>query len=95
MKITQNDVDYVARLARLHISDEQKEKLTRDMAAIIDFADKLSGIDTSGVKPAAHAIPVNNVFREDVVTKSLERELLLRNAPKKEAGCFSVPKIVE
>ncbi len=95
MKITQNDVEYVAKLARLHISQEQKEKLTEDMAAIIAFADKLSEIDTNDVKPAAHAIPVNNVFRNDEVQQSIDRELLLRNAPQKEAGCFSVPKIVE
>ncbi len=95
MKITQKDVEYVSKLARLHISDKQKEKLTEDMAAIITFADKLSEIDTADIKPAAHAIPVNNVFREDTVRKSIDREALLSNAPEKEAGCFSVPKIVE
>lgn len=95
MKITQNDVEYVAKLARLHISDEQKEKLTKDMAAIIAFADKLADIDTAGVTPEAHAITVQNVFRKDEVTPSYDREDLLRNAPEKQAGCFSVPKIVE
>jgi len=95
MKITQNDVEYVARLARLHISDEQKEKLTRDMAAIIEFADKLSEIDTTGVIPEAHAIPVQNVFREDSVKQSYSRDDILSNAPEKQAGCFCVPKIVE
>ncbi len=95
MKITQNDVEYVSKLARLHISDEQKQKLTEDMAAIITFADKLSEIDAGDIKPAAHAIPVNNVFRSDEVQPSIDRELLLKNAPQKEAGCFSVPKIVE
>ena len=95
MKITQKDVDYVARLARLHISEEQKNKLTEEMAAIIGFADKLSEIDTEGVVPEAHAIPVKNVFRKDAVRPSYSRESLLKNAPEKEAGCFSVPKIVE
>ncbi len=95
MKITQENVEYVAKLARLHISEEQKEKLTEDMAAIITFADKLSEIDTGDIRPAAHAIPVSNVFREDEIKQSIDRELLLKNAPQKEAGCFSVPKIVE
>ncbi len=95
MKITEKDIEYVAKLARLYVSDEQKAKLTKDMSAIIEFADTLSKIDTEGVEPAAHAIPVQNVFREDTVQDSYNRDEILKNAPEKEAGCFSVPKIVE
>mgnify|MGYP003291155462 CR=1 FL=1 len=95
MKITEKEVEYVAKLARLYVSDEEKAKLTKDMSAIIEFADTLSKIDTDGVAPAAHAIPVQNVFREDVVKDSYKRDDILKNAPEKEAGCFSVPKVVE
>ena len=95
MKITEKEVEYVAKLARLYVSEEEKAKLTKDMSAIIEFADTLSKIDTDGVAPAAHAIPVQNVFRKDVVKDSYKRDDILKNAPEKEAGCFSVPKVVE
>lgn len=95
MKITDKDLDYVARLARIHIDDEKKEKLTNDMEAVIKFADKLAELDTENIEPIAHALPVNNVFRKDEVIPSYDREALLKNAPEKDAGCYSVPKIVE
>lgn len=95
MKITDKDLDYVARLARIHIDDEKKERLTHDMEAVIKFADKLAELDTENVEPVAHALPVNNVFRKDEIVPSYDREKLLKNAPEKDAGCYSVPKIVE
>ena len=95
MKITEKDVEYVAKLSRLHITDEQKEKLTVDMAAIIGFADKLSQIDTGASEPQAHAIVVENVFRSDEIKPSYKRDEILKNAPDKQAGCFAVPRIVE
>ncbi len=95
MKITDKDLDYVARLARIHIDNEKKEKLTHDMEAVIGFADKLAELDTENVEPIAHALPVNNVFRKDEIVPSYDREELLKNAPEKDAGCYSVPKIVE
>ncbi len=95
MKITDKDLDYVARLARIHIDDEKKERLTHDMEAVIRFADKLAELDTENVEPIAHALPVNNVFRKDEIVPSYDREELLKNAPEKDAGCYSVPKIVE
>lgn len=95
MKITEKEVDYVARLARLHVSDDQIQRLTQDMENIITFADKLGELDTGQVEPAAHAIVVENVFRKDEVQPSYPREEIIANAPHKQAGCFSVPKIVE
>lgn len=95
MKITDKDLDYVARLARIHIDDEKKEKLTKDMESVIEFADKLAQLDTENVEPIAHALPVSNVFRRDEIIPSYPREALLENAPEKDAGCYSVPKIVE
>ena len=65
------------------------------MAAIIGFADKLNEIDTGDSEPHAHAIAVENVFREDEIKPSYKRDEILKNAPDKQAGCFAVPRIVE
>lgn len=95
MKITKDDVMYVANLARLNVSDEEADKLTTEMESIIAFADMLGEVDTEGIEPTNHAMKVSNVFREDIVTESYDRDELLANAPDKQAGCFCVPKVVE
>lgn len=95
MKISAKDVEHVADLARMYISDEEKKALESELSAIIDFADKLSEADTAGIEPAAHAIHIQNVFRKDEVMPSFKREELIENAPDKQAGCFAVPRIVE
>ncbi|MBZ4646779.1 MAG: glutamyl-tRNA(Gln) and/or aspartyl-tRNA(Asn) amidotransferase, subunit [Clostridia bacterium] len=95
MKITKEQVEHVANLARLNLTEDEKERLTGEMENIIAFADKLNELDTSGVEPTAHAIPIQNVFREDIVGPSYDREKILANAPSREDGCFKVPKIVE
>lgn len=95
MKITKEEVEKVAHLARLNLTEEEKEKMILDMAAIIEFADKISELDIGDVPPTDHIIPINNVFREDKVHPSMDRDELLRNAPSSENGYFSVPKVVE
>lgn len=95
MKITKEQVEHVAGLARLNLTEEEKEKLTVEMENLIVFADKLNELDTTGIEPTAHAIPMNNVFRDDVVEPSYPREKILANAPSQEDGCLKVPKIVE
>ena len=95
MKISAKDVEHVADLARMYITDEEKKALESELSAIIDFADKLSEADTDGIEPAAHAIHIQNVFRNDEVVPSYKREELIENAPDKQAGCFAVPRIVE
>lgn len=95
MKISAKDVEHVADLARMYISDEEKKALENELSAIIDFADKLAEADTEGIEPAAHAIHIQNVFRKDEVVPSYKREDLIANAPDKQAGCFAVPRIVE
>ena len=77
MKITEKEVDYVARLARLHVSEDQMQHLTHDMESIITFADKLGELDTENVEPAAHSIVVENVLRTDEVQPSYARGLFL------------------
>ncbi len=95
MKISEKDVEHVADLARMYITDEEKKALESELSAIIDFADKLSEADTDGIEPAAHAIHIQNVFRKDEIIPSYKREELIENAPDKQAGCFAVPRIVE
>ena len=95
MKITTDEVKYVANLARLNVSEAEADKLAAEMGDIIAFADQLSEIDTQGIEPTNHAIRVENVLREDTVMPSYERDELIANAPEKRAGCFMVPRVVE
>lgn len=95
MKITREQVEHVANLARLNLTEEEKVQMTTDMEAIIGFADQINSLDIADVKPTDHVIPINNVFRDDVAAPSMDREKLLSNAPNQENGCFSVPKVME
>ena len=95
MKITREQVEHVAHLARLNLTEEEKVQMTTDMEAIIEFADQINSLDIADVKPTAHVIPINNVFREDIAAPSMDRDKLLSNAPKQADGCFAVPKVVE
>ncbi|MGN1059069.1 MAG: Asp-tRNA(Asn)/Glu-tRNA(Gln) amidotransferase subunit GatC [Clostridia bacterium] len=95
MKISKEEVLHVAKLARLKLSDSEAAALSKDMESIIGFANKLNELDTEGVVPTAHAIPMSNAFREDVVKPSYDREVMLQNAPSAEDGGYTVPKVVE
>lgn len=95
MKITRETVDYVANLARLNLTEDEELKMIEDLDKILSHVDKLNELDTTGVEPTAHILPIRNVFREDVVQDSYDRDILLSNAPVQENGCFKVPKIVE
>lgn len=95
MKITTDEVKYVANLARLKVDETEAEALASDMESIIGFMDQLNTLDTADIEPTNHAVPVSNVFREDVVTGSFDRDKLLANAPQKENGCYLVPRVVE
>lgn len=95
MKITTDDVKYVANLARLNVTEAEAETMCGQMADIIAFADALGEIDTEGIEPTNHAIKVENVLRPDKVRESYDRDELLKNAPSKQAGCYTVPRIVE
>ena len=93
--INDETMEYVGILAKLELSQEQKEQAKKDMARMLDYIDMLNELDTSGVEPMSHVFPVNNVFREDEVTNGDEREAILENAPAKKDGSFMVPKTVE
>ena len=90
--ISYETIEYVGILAKLELSDEEKEQAKKDMANMLDYIDTLNELDTSGVEPMSHVFPVNNVFREDVVTNGDDREEILANAPEAKEGAFVVPK---
>lgn len=93
--ISDETIDYVGILAKLDLTEEEKEQAKKDMGSMLDYIDKLNELNTEGVEPMSHIFPVQNVFREDVVTGVDEREELLRNAPGQKDGMFKVPRTVE
>lgn len=95
MAISKQEVEHVANLARLHLSEEEVEVYTRQLDGILEFAQKLNELDTEGIKPTSHAFDVKNVMREDEKRPSIEREEALRNAPDQEEGQFRVPPVIE
>ncbi len=95
MKITRQEVEHVARLARLGLSDEEQERMRDQLDTILTYIDKLDQLDTSGVEPTSHVIPVTNVFREDATRSSLSQEQALANAPDRHGSLFRVPRILE
>ena len=76
--ISDETIEYVGILAKLELSDEEKEKAKEDMGKMLDYIDKLNELDTSNVEPMSHVFPVNNVFREDVVTNGDDRENIFK-----------------
>lgn len=92
MIITDETIDYVGILAKLELSDEEKEQAKKDMSNMLDYVGKLNELDTDSVDAMSHAFPVSNVFREDVVTNDCDRDNLLANAPEQKDGCYKVPK---
>ena len=93
--ISDETIEYVGILAKLELSDEEKEAAKSDMGRMLDYIDKLNALDTNGVEPMSHVFPVHNVFREDVVTNGDDRENMLANAPEERDGQYQVPKTVE
>jgi len=95
MKITKDEVIYVANLARLDLDEASIEKFAGQIGKILGYVDKLNEVDTKGIRPTSHAISLTNAFREDVQREHLGRDQALANAPEKEEGNFVVPKIIE
>lgn len=93
--ISDETIEYVGILAKLELSDEEKEAAKKDMASMLDHIDKLNELDTTGVEPMSHVFPVENVMREDVVTNGDGSEATLANAPERKEDAFVVPKTVD
>jgi aspartyl-tRNA(Asn)/glutamyl-tRNA(Gln) amidotransferase subunit C len=95
MKITVNEVEKVANLARLKFSAEETEVFTRQLDAILSYIDKLNELDTTGIEPLSHVMQIHNVVRPDVVKPSLSPDEALGNAPDRSGDFYRVPKIIE
>ena len=94
MAVTKTDVEYIAKLARLEFTEEEKEKFTRQFNEILAYMEKLNELDTSNVKPLSHVNELSNVFRNDEVKPGLTPEQALQNAPAKTEKFFKVPKVI-
>ncbi len=95
MSITLKDVEYVANLARLELSQREKIKFQKELDIVIKYIDQLNELNTETVPPTSHVLPLENVIREDSVLPSLPQGEALSNAPKKKDGFFRVPRVIE
>jgi aspartyl-tRNA(Asn)/glutamyl-tRNA(Gln) amidotransferase subunit C len=95
MNISVADVEHVARLARLELSEDEKILFAGQMGAILGYVDKLKELDTEGVLPTSHAVPMENSFREDAACPSIGLEKALANAPDRAESFYRVPKVIE
>lgn len=95
MSIQTKDVEHVAKLARLHLTDDEREMFTEQLNAILQYAEKLNELNTDDIAPTTHVLHLSNVMREDEVKESLPPEKVFRNAPDEEDGQFKVPAVLE
>ncbi len=94
MAISKKDVEYLAGLAKLKLSEKEKSKFKKELDKIIKYIDQLKEVDTENIPPTSHVIAMENVLREDRVLPSLSQDEALANAPEKEDGYFKVPKVI-
>ena len=95
MKITKQEVEHIAKLARLELTGEEKDRYQAQLSQILDYAARLQEIDTEGIPPTASVLPVRSVLRPDETRPALSPEDVLRNAPKTEQQQFKVPPVLE
>ena len=95
MKITRAEVEHVSRLARLALSDDELDSLTGEMDAILDYVEQLNALDTEGIVPTAHAVPMENAFRPDEVRPGFTTRQALSNAPDATDNAFRVRRVIE
>lgn len=95
MRLTPEEVDHIALLARLDLSPEEKEREATELSQILGYFEKLNELDTSEVEPTEHVLPLQNVLRPDEAQQGLSLEAVLANAPEQAAGMFMVPRVVE
>ena len=94
MKVSKNDIEYIAKLAKLKFNDEEAAKMQDELNKILEYVEKLNELDTSEVEPLSHVIDLKNVDREDVVNQTLTADDMLKNAPSKTEKFFRVPKVI-
>ena len=93
-KITLDEVRHVAKLARLAMDESRQQKFAGQLESILKYVDQIAKANTEGVEPMAHALPVHNVLREDIVEPSLPLDKVLQNAPESDGPYFKVPKVI-
>lgn len=93
--IDRSQVEHIARLARLSISEEDKEALAQHLSAILGYMEKLNSLNTEGIEPTSHVLDIANVFRDDDPIPSLRPDDALSNAPERSGNFFKVPRIIE
>jgi aspartyl-tRNA(Asn)/glutamyl-tRNA(Gln) amidotransferase subunit C len=94
VKLSMEEVEHVAMLARLALSDEEKERFRAQLSSILEYAERINRLDTSGVEPTYHVLPLQNVWRQDRRGATLERDEVLQNAPDRDGSFFRVPRIL-
>jgi len=94
MSVTKKDVEYIANLASLKFDETELENFTHQLNDILSYMEKLNELDTENIEPLSHTVENTNVFREDIVKPSIDRELALKNAPDKTDEFFVVPKVI-
>jgi len=95
MKINKREIEHIAVLARLSLSEEEKDLFGLQIGGILDYMEQLNGLDTKGIEPTSHVLSIQNVMREDIPAASLPRTEALMNAPSRTEQFFRVPKIIE
>jgi aspartyl-tRNA(Asn)/glutamyl-tRNA(Gln) amidotransferase subunit C len=94
MPVTIHDVDYIAALAKLSFSEDEKQKLAGQLTDILNYMEQLNSLDTTGIEPLSHVIELNNAFRDDIRTPGLQHSKALQNAPSMKDPFFKVPKVI-
>jgi aspartyl-tRNA(Asn)/glutamyl-tRNA(Gln) amidotransferase subunit C len=95
MKISKEEIEHIALLARLSLSEEEKALFGTQLSSILDYMEKLNELDTRNIEPTSHVLSLNNVMRDDIPTPSIMREDALMNAPSGKEKFYKVPKIIE
>jgi aspartyl-tRNA(Asn)/glutamyl-tRNA(Gln) amidotransferase subunit C len=95
VKITKEQIQHIAVLSRLKLSEEEKDLFGSQLSSILDYVDQLNELDTRETEPTSHVLSLSNVMRDDILTSSLPREEALKNAPSRSENFFRVPKIIE
>ncbi len=95
MKISKEDIEHIASLARLSLTEEEKKLFGSQLSSILDYMEKLNELDTADIEPTSHVLPLTNVLRDDEPRPSIQREDALLNAPDRTEKFFRVPKIIE
>ena len=95
MMVTRENIDHVADLVKLALTEEEKEQLTKDLDTVVSYMSTMNEVDTDKVQPMTHVLPLKNLFRQDLVGNSSDQEQILSNAPCQKDGSFKVPKTVD